>query len=250
MNSKNGFIDIAAVVVIATVIILGGGLLVYINRLITVSPSFPYKSPVACTLDADCTSGLVCHWGACTSPIGPKCSGPGAKCPAGYQCIQSCGPPVARKSDPPPPYYCELDKVAKQSKICPICLASNTEISTPSGPVNVKDIKAGMTVWSLNKKGEMVKSVVIEVSRVAVSSVHRVVHLVLSDKRAVWLSPGHPTVSGISVSELRAEDYYDGAQIVSAESVPYWDTATYDLLPDSDTGYYWANGILFGSTLF
>jgi hypothetical protein len=31
--------------------------------------------------------------------------------------------------------------------------------------------------------------------------------------------------------------------------LPYAGTTTYDLRPSGDTGFYWANGILIGSTL-
>jgi len=31
--------------------------------------------------------------------------------------------------------------------------------------------------------------------------------------------------------------------------VRYQETATFDILPSSSTGFYWANGILLGSTL-
>ena len=41
----------------------------------------------------------------------------------------------------------------------------------------------------------------------------------------------------------------DGAIITRVESVRIDDGATYDLLPDSDTGTYFAAGTLVGSTL-
>jgi hypothetical protein len=37
--------------------------------------------------------------------------------------------------------------------------------------------------------------------------------------------------------------------VVFLEDVPYEGSATYDLLPSGDTGLYWADGILLGSTL-
>jgi hypothetical protein len=41
----------------------------------------------------------------------------------------------------------------------------------------------------------------------------------------------------------------DGARITGFEGLAYKGVETYDLLPSGDTGYYWANGILMGSTL-
>jgi hypothetical protein len=208
------------------------------------------KQGSACKTDAQCTSGLLCHDNACTSPIGAQCSGPGdASCSKGYTCIQSCGPPVSRENDPPPPYYCELDEYASRPKVCPICLASNSKIATPDGEMTVSDMKVGMPVWSVNKKGEKVKATVLLVSRAPVLATHMVVHVVLADGREAWVSPDHPLTNGLVARDLVAGDDYDGSRIVSAENVPYWDSATYDILPSGDTGYYWANGILFASTL-
>lgn len=218
---KEDFLYVSVTVIIAVVIAVSGAFSIYMRM---------NQIPLPTTLPK----------GECKSD---------SDCPSGYLCIQSCGPPVVREGDPTPPYYCETKEVASQPRICPICLASNTEISTPSGTVNVKDIKTGMLVWSSDKNGNKIESTIVRVSRTMVLTTHQVIHLVLSDKREVWLSPGHPTIDGTAVSELRAGDIYDGSHVLLAEVVPYWDNATYDLLPDSYTGYYLANGILFGSTL-
>jgi len=133
--------------------------------------------------------------------------------------------------------------------MCPICLASNTLIATPSGDMKVTDLKIGMTVWSPNAQGKKEMRTIIDVTRTPVPLSHKVIHLVLSDTRQVWVSPDHPLMDGQLVATLRAGDLYDGAKVISTELVPYWDTATYDLLPDGDTGAYWADGILLKSTL-
>ena len=203
-----------------------------------------------CGSSSDCVSGLVCHSNVCVNPIGSRCNGPqDTSCPKDYRCIQSCGPPISRGNEPPPPYYCEANEIANKPRNCPICLAENTQISTPTGMVNVKDIKIGARVWSLNKKGEKIISAIINVSNSAAPKTHRVSHLVLADGRELWVSPSHPTINGLSVRDLRAGNTYDGSLVKSRKLVPYWDTKTYDILPDSDTGYYWANKILLGSTL-
>ena len=184
------------------------------------------------------------------APINKACSGPGdIACSSGYTCIQRCGPPVAREGDPAPGYYCETNEIAAKPRMCPICLASNTQIDTPSGLVNVKDIRTGALVWSMNAESEKIASHVIEISHTDVPSNHHVIHLVLTDHREVWVSANHPTANGKIIGNLKIGDNYDGSRIIVADLIPYWDTATYDLLPDSATGYYWANGILLGSTL-
>ena len=44
-------------------------------------------------------------------------------------------------------------------------------------------------------------------------------------------------------------DELDGAIVVGIDRVAYGDGATYDILPNSASAAYWANGILLGSTL-
>jgi hypothetical protein len=51
------------------------------------------------------------------------------------------------------------------------------------------------------------------------------------------------------MGDLVAGEYLDGALITKVEIVSSDQPATYDILPAGDTGYYWANGILIGSTL-
>jgi hypothetical protein len=173
------------------------------------------------------------------------CSGPGDACPKGYECIQRCGPPVAREEDPPPGWYCE---VIGKPQMCPICLASETMIEAPDGPMNVKDIREGTIVWTIDAAGDKVAGEVLAVSRMLAPASHRVVRLVLSDGREARVSPQHPTIDGRHIGDLKAGDTYDGALVRSAELEAYGDDATYDLLPDG-IGVYWANGILMGSTL-
>lgn len=184
------------------------------------------------------------------NPIGRICHGSGdTSCGSGYQCIQDCGPPVARVDEPPPPYHCQTDATAAKPRMCPICLASNTFIATPGGEVKVTDLKVGMSVWSPDVQGKKTIRTILKLSRTPVPPSHRVIHVILSDARQVWVSPNHPSINAQPIAQLRVGDVYDGARIISAELVPYWDVATYDLLPDGSTGAYWANGIPLKSTL-
>jgi Hint domain len=132
---------------------------------------------------------------------------------------------------------------------CPICLAAWTFIDTPSGKTRVTDLRVGDMVWTVNAEGQRVAQPVLEVSSTQVPSTHEMVHVVLSDGRELWASPGHPTTDGRRLADLNTGDALDGAVVTVAERVPYGQPATYDLLPAGSTGWYWANGILLGSTL-
>jgi hypothetical protein len=132
---------------------------------------------------------------------------------------------------------------------CPICLSRGTLIATPSGPVAVEQLTAGDRVWTVDATGRRVAGVVAVVGRAAVPLGHQVIDLLLDDGRRVLASPGHPLADGRRVGEAGAGDLVDGARVVSAVVLDYDQPFTYDLLPSGDTGLYWANGILLGSTL-
>jgi hypothetical protein len=132
---------------------------------------------------------------------------------------------------------------------CPICLSGDTVIDTPNGPVNVKSVTTGMMVWSVDRFGRRVTMTIIEIRMNPVPSGAEVVHLVLQDGRQIYASPAHPTADGRTFGELGAGGLLDNSVITIAELVPYNQAYTYDILPNSDTGFYWANGILVGSTL-
>ena len=132
---------------------------------------------------------------------------------------------------------------------CPICLAGTSLIDTPSGLTLVKDLQVGMLVWTTDKTGQRVSGVITKTSKVPVSSTHPMVHLILNDGRELFVSPGHPTIDGRTVGNLEPGDLYDGVSVVSTERVPYGESATYDILPSGETGFYWANSILLNGTL-
>jgi hypothetical protein len=132
---------------------------------------------------------------------------------------------------------------------CPICLAAHTRIDTPQGAMFVEDIKVGSVVWTVNATGQRVAAAVIEVARVPVSAGHIMLHAVLEDGRELWASPGHPTADGRRLVDIHPGDTLDGSRVVVVEQVSYEGPATFDLLPAGPTGFYWADGILMGSTL-
>ena len=132
---------------------------------------------------------------------------------------------------------------------CPICLAAGTLIDTPSGLISVENLRLGKLVWTVDAAGKRVAQPLIRIGKTVLPANHQFVHLVLDDGRQLWLSPGHPTVDGRRAGQLQTGDPLDGSAIRSAELLPYPSDATYDLLPAGDTGFYWANGILFASSL-
>jgi hypothetical protein len=132
---------------------------------------------------------------------------------------------------------------------CPICLAAGTLIDTPQGFVAVENLQVDDSVWTVNESGERVSAVILRTSRVPVPANHQIVHVILSDGRELWASPGHPTTDGQALGDLKVDDPLDGARVSLLEHLPYDGTTTYDILPSGATGFYWANGILLDSTL-
>ena len=132
---------------------------------------------------------------------------------------------------------------------CPICLATDTLIDTPNGPVKVQHMREGMAVWTVDKTGARVQGVVLKTAKRPVSATHQVVRLALTDGRVLYVSPGHPLAGGKDVASVKAGDTIDGAIVAKAELLPYKDAYTYDILPSGDTGTYWADGIRLESTI-
>lgn len=178
----------------------------------TVTPT-PYP-----TATQSCAPQGYCHRGE-TCPSGTQCSG----LPA-YGCY---------------PVGCSY----------PICLAKDTKIATPAGDIVVQDLAVGMLVWTQDLSGKKVARMITKVTHTTVSENHKVIYLILEDGRAVFTSPGHPTGDERTINALKIGDQYDGSVVISVKLIPYRGDATYDLLPAGETGLYWANGILLGSTL-
>ena len=132
---------------------------------------------------------------------------------------------------------------------CPICLAAGTLIDTPRGAVSVESLQVGDQVWTMNETGERVSAVILKTGSVRVPVTHQVVHVMLADGRELWASPGHPTADGRTLADLTVGDVVDGARVTLVERMPYQGQATYDVLPAGGTGFYWADGILMGSTM-
>jgi Hint domain len=131
---------------------------------------------------------------------------------------------------------------------CPICLAAGTLIDTPNGPVAVEKLQQGMTVYTQDSAGKKITGVITATASAQSPTAFQIIRIALNDGRVVSASPGHPTVDGRTVGELKVGDTLDGGIVVSVTALPY-SGDTFDILPDGGTGYYWANGILLKSTL-
>ena len=78
---------------------------------------------------------------------------------------------------------------------------------------------------------------------------HRVVEVTLAHGATLRISPRHPTADGRRFADLAAGDLVDGVRVIGVRLVDYDQPFTYDILPDSDSGAYFAGGTLIGSTL-
>ena len=128
-----------------------------------------------------------------------------------------------------------------------ICADPETPIATPSGDRPIASLHVGDLVYSINR-GLVVLVPILRTHRQPVDH-HHVMRLRLQSGSVLQISPGHPTADGRRFDELTAGDRLDGVEITAAELVSYRHDATYDILPDSDTGAYFAGGVLIGSTL-
>ncbi|MSQ31640.1 MAG: hypothetical protein EXR59_00130 [Dehalococcoidia bacterium] len=133
---------------------------------------------------------------------------------------------------------------------CPICLSEGTLIDTPNGPILVEMLHAGASIWTVDRNGNRASAEVLQTSQTPVPASHQVVHVVLSNRREVYASAGHPNADGRALGDIAVDDELESARVMSADLLAYTHEYTYDVLPSGDTGQYWANGILLGSTLF
>ena len=136
-----------------------------------------------------------------------------------------------------------------QSNLIPNCLSSDTLISTPEGNVPVSDLRTGMVVFTVDMTGNKVIKPIELVMKLSGAEGYELCHLVLSDGRELFVSGTHPTAEYGRITDFCVGDILDGSKIVSIENVRHGGSYVYDLLPAGETGFYWANGVLLGSTL-
>jgi hypothetical protein len=130
---------------------------------------------------------------------------------------------------------------------CPVCASPDTPIATPRGDRRIADLREGDLVYSVD--GHAIRPVIVaRTGRTPVVN-HSVIRLTTADGRWLEVSAGHPTADGRSFGDLRSGGQLDGQLIAGVAVVPYVYPETYDILPASDTGTYFAAGMLIGSTL-
>jgi hypothetical protein len=128
------------------------------------------------------------------------------------------------------------------------CAAPTTPIATPAGNRPIAQLAVGDLVYSVHR-GSLAVVPIKLVHRQPVTGSHRVVELKLAHGATLKISPRHPTADGRELGDLVAGDLVDGVQVNSVRLVDYDQPFTYDILPDSDSGAYFAGGTLIGSTL-
>lgn len=196
-----------------------------------------FSYPVCQTIDPP-------HWycvdpspGACPYPLpqaGSPCDTPGLNCGL------DCSSPIVCKDGVWQWNYCQ--------SCCPVCASPDTPVATPLGDRAIASLKQGDIVYSVDN-GAIVAVPVLRVGSTQVVS-HRVVRVTLDSGAVIELSAGHPTADGRKFGELRPGSRLDDVHFVqSFDVVPYRYGATYDILPASSTGAYFAAGALVGSTL-
>lgn len=127
------------------------------------------------------------------------------------------------------------------------CAHPDTPIATPSGEVPISDLRIGDLVYSIDEHGIVVVPL-IRVNRTEVTN-HTVLSVQLSNGRELLISADHPLGDGRLLSELRIGETLHGANIASLREVAYGEPSTYDILPATSSGIYFAAGLPIGSTL-
>jgi hypothetical protein len=110
-------------------------------------------------------------------------------------------------------------------------------------------LRVGDLVYSTDH-GAIVAVPIRAVHREPVTGIHTVVQVTLASGAVLDVSRGHPTADARTFGELRPGDSLGGSLVIGVEtSVPYPHAFTYDILPSSSDGTYFAAGALIGSTL-
>lgn len=196
-----------------------------------------------------CGDGATCQEGCVKPPCstscasGSQCCGSSC-CSAGQLCCDTRGPgggTVMGCTDPTDQGTCPLGCL-----LC-VCASPDTPVATPTGNRPIASLRVGDAVYSVDDYA--VKAVpILRINRVA-SPNHHVSRITLANGATLEISGRHPTADGRSIADLRAGDTLDGVAITDVTSIPYAHAYTYDILPASDSGAYYAGGVLIGSTL-
>jgi len=195
---------------------------------------FPFCDNGTCA-DAPCDPGTTpCPGG--TSCCGSECCTEGQLC-----CVVPVGPVG------PPACTDPVDETCPPG--CPecVCAAPDTLVATPSGAQPIAALQVGDRVYSIHG-GQLRAVPIVRVNRVRAEN-HHVVEATLASGARLAMSGPHPTADGRTFADLRVGERLAGQTIVELVWLPYEHDYTYDILPASDTGTYFAAGALVGSTL-
>jgi hypothetical protein len=162
--------------------------------------------------------------------------GPTCTCSDGTQCVAASGPAASGecRGDDGTCFGCR-------------CAAPDTAIATPGGERPIANLRPGDLVYSVD--GEEIRAVpIVRINRTPVAN-HRVLQVTFDNGRSIEMTAGHPLADGRPLSSLRPGTELTGGIVVAVTSIPYAHDATYDILPLSTSGAYFASGVLVGSTL-
>jgi hypothetical protein len=209
------------------------------------------KNCGACGNTCGESANPFCNAGTCQAA--PPCD-PTTACDANtFCCGTTCCALGQLCCDVPGPVETGLTCVTPINGTCPPgckdckCNAPDTAIATPSGERAIAELAPGYLVYSVH--GSAITVVPISKHQRVPAPGHQVVELELANGRVLHVSAAHPTADGRTLGELRAGDRLDGVAVVSTTIVPLTDGYTVDILPASDTGTYFAGGVLLKSTL-
>lgn len=195
-----------------------------------------------------------CSGGQCSQPPCTPLPNAGVCAPSSVCCGQSCCAPGQ--------ICCSVSHnfstigcydPAESGGTCPvgcpncICASPDTPIATPDGDRAIASLRVGDRVLSADH-GRVVDVPILEIHR-APARHHHVVRVELTNGSVLEISAPHPTADGRTFGDLRTNDVLGGVRIERVTVVPYEPAFTYDILPASDSGTYYAGGVLIGSTL-
>lgn len=123
-------------------------------------------------------------------------------------------------------------------------LSNETRISTPDLDVLISEIMAGDLILTDDQEAVLVKAV----SKKELKD-QKLWRVTFSDAIYLEGTANHLTADGKRFGNLMIGDYVDGRQVIEKNLVPYPYKYVYDILPDSKSASYYANGILVKSTL-
>jgi len=172
-------------------------------------------------------------------------TGTGSICPSGT-CVVQSGGPCEPPTGPTGNGCCGCDAQGACNAFCK-CASPETPIATPDGERPIASLAPGDLVYSVDH--ERIAIVPIRQTHRSAVLDHRVVRVRLANGSVLEISGSHPTADGRTFDALRPGGSLDGVAILEVEEVPYRYPHTYDVLPDSDTGDYFAGGVRIGSTL-